>query len=287
MISIRKHGFTLIELLVVIAILSLLVSILLPSLTRAKALAKEVVGMTNCRSLMRAYTFYYMENDDALLYGYSPGSVGDTVLSIQDEQSGHSFGPPVVNRYPWRISPYLEDTWGVIYSHESFPPRPAQQDSTSEAFSKAYAMSVSPTFGINAVFVGGYFSPFYEGFINQGTTAQPNRGRHVVFGATEVRRPSELIVFADSKMRGGGQESGDKGLYWVTPPRANGQKWRVDNGKIVVTDKSSTIGIPEGRFTDRTITGFFDGHVEALGASKLDDMRLWANGAKGADYDFK
>ena len=52
------HAFTLIELLVVIAIISLLASILLPSLKRSKELARRVVCSSNMRGMGLAFTMY-------------------------------------------------------------------------------------------------------------------------------------------------------------------------------------------------------------------------------------
>jgi prepilin-type N-terminal cleavage/methylation domain-containing protein/prepilin-type processing-associated H-X9-DG protein len=56
----RRRGFTLIELLVVVAIIALLVSILLPSLSAAKGMAKRTVCETNLRGIGLA-TQYYMD----------------------------------------------------------------------------------------------------------------------------------------------------------------------------------------------------------------------------------
>jgi len=58
-----NKAFTLIELLVVIAIISLLVSILLPSLRKAKVVAYRVVCLANQRHVMQAGQVYAGGND--------------------------------------------------------------------------------------------------------------------------------------------------------------------------------------------------------------------------------
>ncbi len=63
----KKNGFTLIELLVVIAIISLLVSILVPSLTKAKELAKIAACSSNYRGMGIGIGFYANDNN-----GYFP-----------------------------------------------------------------------------------------------------------------------------------------------------------------------------------------------------------------------
>jgi len=59
----RKVGFTLIELLVVIAIIALLVSIMLPTLGRAKELAKRTSCMANLKAIGNAISLYTTESD--------------------------------------------------------------------------------------------------------------------------------------------------------------------------------------------------------------------------------
>ena len=65
----HKSPFTLIELLIVIAIVTLLVAILLPSLSRARAVGKKLACMSNTRQLISALTMYAADNAGWL--GYS------------------------------------------------------------------------------------------------------------------------------------------------------------------------------------------------------------------------
>ncbi len=60
----RRAAFTLIELLVVIAIIALLVSILMPSLQKAKELAKDVVCRSNLKNVSYAIYLYAQEQGD-------------------------------------------------------------------------------------------------------------------------------------------------------------------------------------------------------------------------------
>jgi prepilin-type N-terminal cleavage/methylation domain-containing protein/prepilin-type processing-associated H-X9-DG protein len=62
----KVRGFTLVELLVVISIISLLMSILLPSLSGAREMGKRVHCASNLRSFTYAWMMYAGDNDDDL-----------------------------------------------------------------------------------------------------------------------------------------------------------------------------------------------------------------------------
>ncbi len=67
-----RTAFTLIELLVVIAIIALLVSILMPSLQKAKELAKDIVCKSNQKSVGTALFLYAGEYNGVFPRGHKP-----------------------------------------------------------------------------------------------------------------------------------------------------------------------------------------------------------------------
>jgi prepilin-type N-terminal cleavage/methylation domain-containing protein len=79
---VRQRAFTLIELLVVIAIIGLLTSILLPSLSRAKALAKKVQCLSNQKVMGMALRYYADDHGGYLPPAYS---VLDETLPYLDQ----------------------------------------------------------------------------------------------------------------------------------------------------------------------------------------------------------
>jgi prepilin-type N-terminal cleavage/methylation domain-containing protein len=82
----KKRGFTLIELLVVVSIIALLISILLPALSKAREQAKRAVCVIRLKGLTTAWHLYAMNNNGALCqpsnrvidreqYGWIRGSI--------------------------------------------------------------------------------------------------------------------------------------------------------------------------------------------------------------------
>ena len=60
----QKNAFTLIELLVVVSIIALLVSILIPSIAKAKKQAEASVCLSNLRQIGFGANFYAADNED-------------------------------------------------------------------------------------------------------------------------------------------------------------------------------------------------------------------------------
>lgn len=79
----REAGFTLIELLVVVAIIALLISILLPSLGRAREQTKAAACASNLHQLGLATTYYIDENNQRIPYmrGTQSGDANQPVVA--------------------------------------------------------------------------------------------------------------------------------------------------------------------------------------------------------------
>lgn len=78
----RRNAFTLIELLVVISIIALLISILLPALTIARATARGSVCLSHMKQLGIGATIYYTENRGVLPHN------GENYANLQPQANG-------------------------------------------------------------------------------------------------------------------------------------------------------------------------------------------------------
>src|ERR1700693_563908 len=82
----KPRAFTLVELLVVIGIIALLVSILLPALTKARRAANTIVCSSNLRQILMAMQSYVSQNN-----GYIPGGPNTTGAFLFDPTPAFSF----------------------------------------------------------------------------------------------------------------------------------------------------------------------------------------------------
>ena len=87
----RIKGFTLIEMLVVVAIIALLIAILLPSLAKARELARQTICGTNMKEIGTTFYIYQSDNLDefpSVAYDTPPGQTAPIVKYIENLGGG-------------------------------------------------------------------------------------------------------------------------------------------------------------------------------------------------------
>lgn len=96
----KRRAFTLIELLVVISIIALLIGILLPTLSAARASGRTTICLANMRNLVAGWHMYADSNREALVAHRAPDMGGGTgnPANWHEVGNGMKFRPTWISR---------------------------------------------------------------------------------------------------------------------------------------------------------------------------------------------
>jgi len=279
----RSKGFTLVELLVVIGIIALLISILLPSLTRARQAASLLACQSNMRQVYHALLFYAGDNKGFLPFA-SQGVSGSWNNIPGNGTNGECY---IV------LSNYLGRTAGTGNPPDDSPNDPP----LNKVFTCTEALPADPT---NA------WSPNYQRTLKFNLRAMPGYDQLTPGWVAEypqrklasINDSSRIIAFWDGAqfLNGWNMTTEPSVLrldewrysygHMFLDPVPAGNEW--DNGHLT----EPILGGPNADEPDtgswyltsiryrhmrtqkdprgsKTPVGFFDGHVEARGAKEM------------------
>ena len=302
-----RDAFTLIELLIVIAVIALMVGLLFPALRSVRQSSGLVRELSTARQLMVAYRAYAYDHRGTLMPGYYSAldagvdeplpATNEAGIPVADLVAGVE-GTLTAARYPWRIAPYLDYNLKALYLDKFLLDRFAND----RFIESALLMSVFPSLGLNATFLGGDSQL-------QAFDLPPAIDRYYAARISEITYPPQLIVFASSRFNGQSAPDGRliEGYHKLRPPNTPfglAPSWLQQYSRECESPDCDTgkFGFVSLRHPGhRAAIGFFDGHTGTLTygfdpnspngdpgiEDNIRDMRHWAPQANRFDWELQ
>jgi prepilin-type processing-associated H-X9-DG protein/prepilin-type N-terminal cleavage/methylation domain-containing protein len=197
----RGNGFTLVELLVVIGIIALLIGILMPALSKARAASRQIKCLSNIRSLGQIdaqYVAEYKKWHMPAYWGWSPAGTGwdpaATVPSAADP-TGHP------RRYWFQCQPVADSVGSVdatdINKARSKYGMICPDALLSEQNRNVWGYTIHESYGTNYTQLPGTPEPTSTNWY-----WAPGPDFWNAWKVSQVLRPADKVFFADSTSEG-------------------------------------------------------------------------------------
>ncbi len=272
-IATRSRAFTLVELLVVVAIIGMLLALSVPAYRHLSGNARMTMEMSAARQMAMAWNSYAADSKSWVLPGFKPGLPAFQENGDRIPSGTYGGGATVSARYPWRLAPYLGNDFYGMYVGDQRAELDRLKDGPREQY--LYFASLYPSLGLNSTFVGGDQERY--AFIPNAPSPLDD---FYVKRLSSIRQPEKLLLFASA--RTGATDDGRlvEGYFRLEAPQLAGPQWAA---AYDASDPAS-FGNLSARHDGAAVCAFTGGHVEAVRADLLRDMRYWSNAADAPDW---